>query len=420
MHFDDDHHQEYIAILVHYLQEPDFQALVATPGHLNDLITLLLDFETRISPADIQAVFQELAISKTDDALASDETNVILLSQLINGTSGISSTDQFSATFDLNSPIVERLKPSLAYPYDETPSIVCACIILGNLAMSDATCISIVQDIKLHEPLIEILFFSKHSALLYAAVGFLRHLAFPEENRTILGDARLIEACHVFLTRGSQVPFANDPAVRGEIAALLGKLVTNNPKNIERVVMFRVGELRGEPGELPLQSITTGPTCLLDLVAQSLEPAKPLPSTSMKNLTIEAGRTIVSILRYLGRSDEDAGLDASAVRQRMFEVPDIAKPVARLVRQRFYADARSEGLLGLGFMAQSPEGAACVMKEIKEDDGLLGAIKDFAQDKDGGIEGQQQGRAAGRDYQNAIVLLQALRNNWVPTIAPHP
>jgi hypothetical protein len=95
----------------------------------------------------------------------------------------------------------------------------------------------------------------------------------------------------------------------------------------------------------------------------------------------------------------------------MFECPHVARPLAKLVRQRFYADARSEGLLGLGLMAQSPEGAARVIEEIKEDGGLLEAIKDFAEGKDGGVE--QQGQAAGRDYQNAIVLLQALQNHWV-------
>jgi hypothetical protein len=41
----------------------------------------------------------------------------------------------------------------------------------------------------------------------------------------------------------------------------------------------------------------------------------------------------------------------------------------------------------------------------------LEAIKEFAEGKDGGAE--QQGQAAGRDYQNAMVLLQALQNHWV-------
>lgn len=365
----------------------------------------MLDFEARLAPAELEAAFQELSITKSEEQSSSEDTNVLLLSQLINSISALSATDAFAPNFTVRSPVIERIRAQLGSPTGRTPSAVCICVMLGNLAMSDEVCIDMVSIMQLHMPLRDIIFFDKHSALVYAALGFLRHLAFPEANRTPLGDARIIEACHNFIASGS-----DDPAVRGEIAALLCKLVTNNSKNIERVVMYRVGERRGEPGELPLRSVTNGRTCLGDLVKHALLPAKPLPSTAMKNFMVDAGRTIVAVLRYLGRSAAGGELDVVAVRLRMFECADVAKPLAKLVRQRFYADARSEGLLGLGLMAQSREGAARVAEAIKEDEGLLEAIKDFAEGKDGGAE--QQGQAGGRDYQNAIVLLQALQNNW--------
>lgn len=406
LQYDEDHYHEYVAILVHYIQDPEFQQKVATPNTLDDLVVLMLDFEARVTIPEIEAVFQELSITKTDDKPPSEETTVLLLSQLINSISALSATDAFAQNFTVRSPVIERIRARLSYPTSNSPSAVCACVMLGNLAMSDAVCIDMVSIMQLHIPLRDILFFGRQSALVYAALGFLRHLAFPEANRTELGDARIIQACHNFI-----VARGDDPAVRGEIAALLCKLVTNNPKNIERFVMHRVGEHRGEEGELPLRSVSDGPTCLIDLVEQSLGPAKPLPSTSMKNMMVETGRTIVGILRYLGRAGTGGDFDVDAVRQRLLECPNVAKPLARLVRQRFYADARSEGLLGLGLMAQSPEGTALVIEEMKDDAGLLEAIKDFAEGKDGGVE--QQGQAAGRDYQNAIVLLQALQNNWV-------
>lgn len=406
LQYDEDHYHEYVAIIIHYLQDPEFQQYVATPKFVDDLVVLMLDFEIRLTSTEIEAVFQELSITKSDDQPSSEETTVLLLSQLVNSISALSATDAFAQNFTVRSPVIERVRAKLDYPTDRSPSAVCACVMLGNLAMSDEVCIDMVSIMQLHMPLRDIIFFDKHPALVYAALGFLRHLAFPEANRTELGDARIIEGCHNFIASGS-----DDPAVRGEMAALLCKLVTNNSKNIERVVMYRVGERRGEPGELPLRSVSNGPTCLGDLVKHSLLPARPLPSTAMKNFMVEAGRTIVAILRYLGRSAAGGELDVEAVRLRMFECPDVAKPLARLVRQRFYADARSEGLLGLGLMAQSHEGAASVISEIKEDEGLLEAIKDFAEGKDGGVE--QQGQAGGRDYQNAIVLLQALQNNWV-------
>lgn len=369
----------------------------------------MLDFEARVSADDIEAVFQELALTKPDEAQQSEETSVLLLSQLINSISALSATDAFAQNFNVRSAVIERIRAKLKYPTDKSPSAVCACVMLGNLAMSDEVCIDMVSIMQLHLPLRDMLCFDKHSALLYAALGFLRHLAFPEQNRTELSDARVIEACHGYIVKG-----ADDPAVRGEVTALLCKLVTNNSKNIQRVVLDRTGEIKGKQGELPLQSVSDGPTCFEDLVKQSLMSGKPVPSTSMKNMMVEAGRTIVAILRYLGRAVACGDLDVDAVRLRMFECPDVARPLAKLVRQRFYADARSEGLLGLGLMAQSPEGASRVISEIKDDAGLLEAIKEFAEGKDGGAE--QQGQAAGRDYQNAVVLLQALQNHWVSCI----
>jgi hypothetical protein len=367
----------------------------------------MLDFESRITSKDIEAVFQELAITKTEDTQQSDETTVLLLSQLINSISSLSATDAFAQNFDVRSPVIERLRAKMKYPTDKSPSAVCACVMLGNLAMSDEVCIDMVSIMELHLPLRDMLLFDSYSALLYAALGFLRHLAFPEANRGLLGDAGVIEACHGFVTGKGE-----DPAVRGEIAALVGKLVTNCPKNIQRVVYARLNEGSSEPSELPGKEEKEGDasTCLEDLVKHSLQPGKPLPSTSMKNMVIETGRTIVSILRFLGRANTDTTLDPNAIRARMFECPDIAKPLTKLVRQRFYADARSEGLLGLGLMAQSSEGAARVIREVKEDAGLLEAIKEFAEGKDGSSEGP--GQAAGRDYQNAMVMLQALQNQW--------
>ena len=92
----------------------------------------------------------------------------------------------------------------------------------------------------------------------------------------------------------------------------------------------------------------------------------------------------------------------------------MARPIARLVRQRFYADARSEGLLGLGLMAQTPEGALGVANEVKADEGLLDAIKEFAgEQKSGDAQTQKSNESAGRDYQNALVLLHGLATNGV-------
>jgi hypothetical protein len=400
--YDEDHYHEYVAILVHYLQDPEFQAKAATPELLADLITLMLDFESRLTRTEVEAVFEELAISKSAEKTTPDSTNVILAAQLIGNVSAISATDTFAKRFNVRSQVVETIRAKLnASP---SPATICTCVMLGNLAMSDEVCTDMVRIMELHLPLARILASSSKPALLYAAAGFMRHLAFPEVNRAPLADAGLLQTCTALLKQ-------TDAAVRGEAAAIIGKLVTGNLHNIIKVVCEKVGETV-VPDAHPIVGVeaSSESTILHQLIDQALAPAGPLPSTAMKNPTIELSRSIATILRFLGRPSAEDNIDA--VREQMLKVPLIARPLAKLVRQRFYADARSEGLLGLGLMAQTSQGAKLVLEEACEDAGLLDAIKEFAEGKDGGTE-QQAASSSGRDYQNAVVLLQALQNNWV-------
>ncbi|KAJ4350274.1 uncharacterized protein N0V89_008895 [Didymosphaeria variabile] len=400
--YDEDHCQDYVALIVHYLQDPEFQQKVAHPDVVQRLLELLLDLEfNELTKEEVQVVMQELGTQNNPNETASEETSIILMVRLVNCVSALSATDAFVKSFTLDSRIVHTLKEKLVLP-QATPSTVCACVMLGNIATSDSVCIDMVQKLGLHETLIEMLAMRKEQALLYAAAGFMRHLAFPESNRPILGAAGLVETCcHLF---GN----IEDPAVRGEGAATLCKLVTNCLPNIDIVVR------RGLPpnimlARLPDVPIPGEPKYLHHVVRQALTPSAPLPSTSMKNPMIELGRTLITILRYIRRPTSEGDLGELA--RCFFDVPAVARPIARLVRQRFYADARSEGLLGLGLMAQTPEGASCVVEEMKIDIGLLDAIKEFAGEQKG--DGQQSNESAGRDYQNAVVLLHGLATNGV-------
>ncbi|KNG49459.1 gtp binding protein [Stemphylium lycopersici] len=400
LQYDEDHHLEYVAILVHYLQDPDFQQRIATPKLLDDLVTLMLEFEARLEPDEVEAVFLELATSKNADSTTSDEAEVLLMAQLIGLLSAASATDVFARSFNIRSPVIERLEAKLRAPWESAhPSTICACVMVGNLAMSDEVCIDMVKIMELHVRLITILKKSDKPALLYAAAGFMRHLTFPEANRALLADAGLMEACCRMLV-------LDDPSVRGEAAAMLCKLVTGNFHNIEKVMYETVGS----DTEAADPEISSDTVIFSHIVEQALAPVKPLPSTTMKNPMIELGRTIVAMFRYLGRPNAEK--DVEAVQLQILQVPQIARPIAQLVRQRFYPEARSEGLLGLGLLAQTLEGAAAIAEEIKEDSALLETIKEHANATEAGLA-QQAPSTASRDHQNAIVLLQALQNNAV-------
>ncbi|KAF2473375.1 GTP binding protein-like protein [Lindgomyces ingoldianus] len=400
LQYEEDHYHDWVAICVHYLQDPEFQQKVAKPEVLEKLFDLMLDYESRLSPEEIQAVFRALGASQDPSKTPTEDTNTTLLVQLVNSLSAISASDAFVNHFSLRSPVVKKVRSKL-FSLATSPSTVCACIMLGNLATSDQISIDMVEDMGLHLTLIGLLSARREPALLYAAAGFMRHLAFPEENRDAIGEAGLIETC-------CQLLLNKDPSVRGEAAAIVCKLVSNNFRNIEKVVYEAIPD-DITPTQLPGVELPVHPTILYHIVTQALVPAAPLPSTSMKNAMIEIGRTIIAILRYLGQSNAEE--DVEPVARHMFKTPLVARPVARLVRQRFFAEAQSEGLLGLGLMAQSHEGAVCVVDEMKEDEGLLNAVREFtaAEKKDD----QQNGDMLGRDHQNALVLLHGLATNGV-------
>lgn len=375
-----DYSNDYTTHILTYLQDPDFQELIFSPEILDQLLTLLLHHEAHDSSSDPELVFKELATSQTGDTAPPE----LYLTHLVTAMSNLSATDAF-LTFArqdaLSSPVIQRIRTRLTADtsIDHAPSTVALCVILGNLAMSEDVCETMVSDWHLHIPLIRILRNSTHSAFLYSALGLIRHLAMPELNRAVLGEAGLIDACARCLEN------TDDAAVRGEAAAVLRQTMANMLENVERIVTPRDAQEK---------------TCLATLVSASLEPPTPLPSTRMKNLSIETGRTIVTILRCLARCGTN---DAPDLRNKIFSNPRIALPLARLVRQHIYPDARAEGLLGLGLMAQSAEGAACVLAEMRDDDGVLDAIREVAEEKGGS--------GSGREYQNGMVLLQALGDN---------
>ena len=227
-------------------------------------------------------------------------------------------------------------------------------------------------------------------------------MAFPEENRRVLGKAGLIETCcHLLLSQ--------DPAVRGEAAAILCKLATDNFENIEQIVYESMPE-DITPAELPGAALPVHPTILYHMITQSQLTTAPLPSSSMKPAAIELGRAIVAILRYLHRSDTPH--DVEPLLRHMYQTPFVAKPLTQLFQQRFYVEARSEGLLGLGLIVQSHEGAMCIVDALKDDGSLLDSLKEFLTDEKKEMLAQNATYFT-RDQQNALMFLHGLSQNGV-------
>ncbi|OCK76638.1 ARM repeat-containing protein [Lepidopterella palustris CBS 459.81] len=403
--YDEDHYDDYIAVCLYYLEDAEFQQKATETDLPEKVFDVLLDYESRLKPGDIHDVFRAMSGKPEPAKLDSGGSDTVMV-QLINCLSAISATDAFAKRNSMTSPFIRKVKSKML-SLSTSPSTVCACIILGNLAISDEVAIEMVEDMGIHLTLIGILSARKESSLLYAAAGLMRHLAFPEENRRVLGEAGLIETCCYLLVNA-------DPSVRGEGAAILGKLVTSNYENIEQIVYETMPE-DITPAAIPGMDVPVQPTILYHMVTQALVRSAPLPSTSMKSASVEIGRAIVNMLRYLHQSDLEC--DVEPLLRHMYKTPLVAKPLAQLARQGFFAEARSDGLLGLGLMVQSHEGAACVVDCLKADRGLLVSLQDLFNDE-GNAKEQARIEGLSRDQQNAFVLLHGLVINGTYVMDP--
>jgi hypothetical protein len=395
-------------ILIRYLQDQNFgQKLIAS-----GMVERLIDFTCQLESLHPKVRLDEMT-ARLSSGMSTPESQVpsfesaedLVIVQLVDSLSAISASDEFVRRYNTTSPELVKLKSRL-YATDKGPTTVLACVMLGNLAISDDVAIQMVDDMGLHRPLLDILLSESQPALLYPAAGFIRHLAFPERNRAVLGQTGLIETCCRLLSQ-------SDPSVRGEAAAIIEKLASNNLPNIRRIIYERAPGTVEEPKPANTGA-AEGKTIFQYLVEQALAPTAPVPSVSMKNAMVEIGRAIVTILRCISQPSNES--DVQDLARSVCRTPLVSRPLARLVRQRFFANARSEGLLGLGLMAQSREGAERVVEEIKADRDLLGSVKECASSQEEGKE--EVASNMGRDRQNALVLLHALGKNGVSPQAP--
>lgn len=101
----------------------------------------------------------------------------------------------------LEHPVLKTLQGWLRGPPEQATLQSAACLALGNVARSDATCETLVGGAAIHEPLIEILARCTGSGtttasppnaqLTHAVISFLKNLAIPAANKPALG--RLLE-----------------------------------------------------------------------------------------------------------------------------------------------------------------------------------------------------------------------------------
>ncbi|KAH8163853.1 hypothetical protein CIB48_g4369 [Xylaria polymorpha] len=213
-----------------------------------------------------------------------------------------------------------------------------ACLALGNIARSDEKCSYLVQQRRLHAPLVSILRDQSNvdAGLLHSVLGFLKNLAIPAANKPVLGDAGLFEKEALpriwELDAQTQVQF--------DAVSLTRLLLVNCPANVHRIV-----SLDGSSAQSKLQS-------LIDLGARSdQEPTQ-----------METARAITTACRVLHSSPSPSPATANPSPLTTFYTnhKSITDAMLRLGQQTKYPVLRSELLFALALMARTEAGAAAI------------------------------------------------------------
>lgn len=323
------------AILVH-LQIDRFQRILIDNDLVNlPLMMIIRSFAPQAPPS---ASLSLIDFSRTLPDPADEEKLATVRSSLIRALSDVSANPEFGVKYPVDSDLVKSLLLWLsAYP---SQFQICSCIMLGNLARSDAVCHSMVHDLRIHETLASIVQDSSDIQVLYAALGFLRNLALPLENKALLGQAQIIET----ISRFWSMDF--NPQLQYSAVSLIRQLLNSSFVNVQRLLI----SLSADP-DSPAHDKT-----YLSILLSLFEKTDQVPTR------IEIARTIAAIWRCLSVSNRsiDLILLGDLVHRLYSKHANIARPLALMVTQSQWPIIRSEGWFALALMARSQEGSAAV------------------------------------------------------------
>ncbi|KAI1134580.1 ARM repeat-containing protein [Hypoxylon sp. FL0543] len=285
----------------------------------------------------------------------------------------LSAHPHFVELCSLNGPLTDLLLQWLSSRC--TPLQTAACLALGNIARSDATSISLVQEMSVHKSLISILSSPDSPAtdaqLLHSVLSFLKNLSIPASNKAVLGDAGILDP--LVLPRLWEMD--TQPQIQFDAVSLARLLLVSSPANVRRVCSpfpSAAQPSSSSPSRTPLHQ-------LMDLHRKAdQEPIK-----------METARAVANVCRVL-HSDKPPG---SSLLPETSTSPPLSEEAAHSLLQDFYskhptlADTllylglqnkfpvlRSELWFVLALMARSAEGAAIVSQFLRQRPEIIGVL----------------------------------------------
>lgn len=380
-----------------YLKHERFQKLLITENLLEVPLALIVrSYSAQVPPSAPLSVTNLIPTAHDQEEEAQ---LTVMRGQLIQSLSDVSALPEFGASFPLNSPLISSLVAWLFVPQVQLQT--CACIVLGNLASSDAVCQEMVQDRDIHRPLIAKLRQSADTQVLHSTMGFLKNLALPSENKDELGEAEIIPAVSRFWD-------GTAPQLRFGAVSLTRQVINGSLTNIERLL----APLSPDP-ESPAHERT-----YLSLLLLLFAKSDDVPTN------VEIARIVASICRGLNSSGAASDPESQGeMLHRFYNFhPNVARPLSMMVSQSRWPVIRSEGWFALALMARSRDGSAAVSDVLQQVEvfgplveTIMGRVP-LEEEGDGSgreQESEQQKVMKAKDRDNARVLVGELLKNRV-------
>lgn len=283
-----------------------------------------------------------------------------LRTSLLGTLASLTGNDSFFVHHPLESPVSQALWKWLE---QANPHLQAAgCLALGNLARSDEQSIALVQKHQVHKPLISALSNPQVSdtQLLHSALSFLKNLAIPVQNKTILRDL-LDPICVPRIYTLDTIPQVQFAAV-----SLTRLLLVNCPSNVQTLCAPL-------PADSSTASDDTSVHGIISLFGRSdAEPTR-----------LEAARSIAAICRALHSTSpadilpdwkpvegQEAADEGILKRQAFYNKHKLSDALAFLVTQPKWPIIRSEAWFVFALMSRSKDGAAMVTSVLENQDAL--------------------------------------------------
>lgn len=148
----------------------------------------------------------------------------------------MSSSDAFNKQYSVDDQFIKDLCaaciPTESDDQQRSMTAGCACLILGNLAITDDVSTALVPDMIDVRMLFQKLGTSSETIFLNAAAGLLRHLATPMTNRELyFGDAEFLQQVAHLYTEATL-----DQVQTGGLQ-LIRQMISNIPERAEGMIL---------------------------------------------------------------------------------------------------------------------------------------------------------------------------------------